>query len=260
VNKGKYLRDMKIRFRLTERETDALRCLLDGMKNADIAQNLMIAEQTVKDHLGRVYKKMGVKNRFELMRSLVKSSGRKARAHISAPVPAERELTEPSVIDELTGTYNRRAFLALAEQQIKIARRQKKNVCMLHAEVERSKTITDTSGPNSRDVLLKDAANILRDTFRESDVIARVGGVEFVVIPLGATGAEADRVVARLQESIALFNSKRNDEHALSISYDTSLLEPGSPCRVDELLRGEDGSTDKVNSAKDERENGPLKR
>jgi DNA-binding CsgD family transcriptional regulator len=122
VNKETYLRDMKIRFRLTQRETDALRGLLDGLKNVDIAKNLTIAEQTVKDHLSRVYKKIGVKNRFELMRSLVKSSGRKARANIAVPVPAERELTEASLTDELTGIYNRSRLLALVEQQMKIAR------------------------------------------------------------------------------------------------------------------------------------------
>jgi len=227
---------MKVRFRLTRRETDALRGLLDGLKNVDIAKNLMISEQTVKDHLSRIYKKMRVKNRFELMRSLVKSSGRKAKANISAPVPAKRELTEASLTDELTGMYNRRGFLALVEQQMKIARRQKKNVCMLHAEVERSETITDTSGPNGRDVLLRDAANILKDTFRESDVIALVGGDEFVVIPLGATEAEADRVVDRLQKNLELFNSKRDGKDALSISYGTSNYDPEIPCSVDELL------------------------
>src|SRR5271169_701731 len=102
---------MKIRFRLTRRETDALRGLLDGLKNTEIATNLTIAEQTVKDHLSRIYKKIGVKNRFELMRYLIKSSGRRARAHISVPQHGDKEVTEVSFTDELTGMYNRRGFL-----------------------------------------------------------------------------------------------------------------------------------------------------
>ena len=261
MNKETYLRDMKIRFRLTPRETDALRGLLDGLKNAEIAKNLTIAEQTVKDHLSRIYKKVGVKNRFELMRYLIKSFGKKARAHVPAPLPADKELTERSLTDELTGMYNRRGFLALAEQQMKIARRQKKSACVLHAEVEKNKDITDTSGPNCGEVSLKDAANILRETFRESDVIARVAGDKFVVIPIGATEAEAERVVSRFQKNLELFNSKRNSDRALSISYGTSCCDLKSLCRLDELFLQEDSSTEKEGERReDEEESGPLRK
>lgn len=239
MNKEINLGHMKARFGLTRREADVLKRLLDGLKNAEIAVTMAIAEQTVKDHLSRIYKKMGVKNRFELMRSLIKASGRKVRATISEPMPAKKELTEASLTDEVTGMCNRRGFLALAEQQMKIAGRQKKNVCMLRAEVEKSKTITDASGPNGRDVLLREAANILRETFRESDVIARVGGGEFVVIPLGATEAEVDKVVSRFQKNLELFNSKINGDHELSISYGTSHHDPETPCSIDELLSTE---------------------
>lgn len=56
---------------LTRRETDILRRTLDGLKNIDIAEDLEISEQTVKDHLSKIYRKMGVENRFELIRSLI---------------------------------------------------------------------------------------------------------------------------------------------------------------------------------------------
>jgi len=64
------LNRIRIRFGLTRRETDVLGCLLDGRKNAEIAEDLEITEQTVKDHLSNVYMKIGAKNRFELVRSL----------------------------------------------------------------------------------------------------------------------------------------------------------------------------------------------
>jgi diguanylate cyclase (GGDEF)-like protein len=236
VNKEAYLRDMKARFRLTRRETDTLRILLEGLKNAAIAEKLMISEQTVKDHLSRIYKKIGVKNRFELMHSLVKLAGRKAKANISASAHAEKTSAETSLTDELTGTYNRKGLLALADHQIKLARRQKENLCMFHAEVERTGTIADSTAPGGTDVILKDAANILKKTFRESDVIARVGGDEFLVIPLGVTEAEADQVAARLKKNLELFNSKRNGEPELSINYTTSHCDPAAPCSLDRLL------------------------
>ncbi len=61
-------------FRLTRRETDILRRVLDGPSNIEIAEELYISEQTVKDHLSNIYMKIGVKNRGGLMRTLIYSS------------------------------------------------------------------------------------------------------------------------------------------------------------------------------------------
>jgi len=265
VNKEMNLGHMKVRFGLTRRETEVLKRLFDGLKNADIANNMAIAEQTVKDHLSRIYKKMGVKNRFELMRSLFKASGRKVKSTTPANKPrhrpAGREIGETSLTDELTGIYNRRGFLALVEHQMKIARRQKKSICMLHAEVDNSGISSDQLESKGRDVLLRDAANVLKDTFRESDVIARLGGDEFVIIPLGATKVDTDSVAARLQKNLELFNSKRNGGHKLSIRYCASHCDPKSLCCIDELFQQEHRSTDKENKARDnEQEDGPLRR
>jgi DNA-binding CsgD family transcriptional regulator len=59
------------RYKLTRRETDVLRRVLDGLTNLDIAEDLDIAEQTVKDYLTNVYTKTGAGNRFSLMHSLL---------------------------------------------------------------------------------------------------------------------------------------------------------------------------------------------
>ena len=60
--------------RLTRRETDALRHLLDGLKNHEIAQELSITEQTVKDYLSSIYRKVGAPDRFALLRFLICAS------------------------------------------------------------------------------------------------------------------------------------------------------------------------------------------
>lgn len=253
MNKKITPRNIKVRFGLTQREADVLKRLLDGLKNSEIAKNMAIAEQTVKDHLSKIYKKMGVRNRFELMHSLIKASRRKpsstTRKNIPRLGPVGIELREASLTDELTGIYNRKGFLALAKHQMKIAKRQNKSVSMLHAEVR------------GRDVLLKEAADVLKDTFRESDVIARVRGDEFVVIPLGATEVDADKAAGRLKKNLELFNSKRKDRGALSIRYGASHCDPKSPCCIDELLRQADRSADKEDKARDdELEDGLLQR
>lgn len=64
---------LKVRrhFKLTRRETDVLRRVLNGFKNTDIAEDLEITEQTVKDHLSNIYMKLGVENRFALAQFLL---------------------------------------------------------------------------------------------------------------------------------------------------------------------------------------------
>jgi DNA-binding CsgD family transcriptional regulator len=63
--------EIRQQYRLTRRETDILRRVLDGLKNIEISKELDIMEQTVKDHLSNIYLKIGVGNRFDLVRSLV---------------------------------------------------------------------------------------------------------------------------------------------------------------------------------------------
>jgi len=66
---------LRIEFRLTRRESDVLRRVIDGMKNTEISDELSISEQTVKDHLSNIYMKLGVENRFDLIRMLINSPG-----------------------------------------------------------------------------------------------------------------------------------------------------------------------------------------
>ena len=61
------LNEIRRQFGLTRRETDVLRRTLSGLKNAEVAEDLNISEQTVKDYLSNVYFKSGVKNKFELV-------------------------------------------------------------------------------------------------------------------------------------------------------------------------------------------------
>lgn len=69
------MNEVRKQFTLTRRETDILRRVLDGLKNIEIARELDISEQTVKDHLSNIYMKSGVGNRFDLVRLLMNSGG-----------------------------------------------------------------------------------------------------------------------------------------------------------------------------------------
>ncbi len=65
------LNKVRQRFGLTRRETDVVRRVLDGLRNAEIAEDLDITQQTVKDHLSNVYGKVGVENRLGLASTLL---------------------------------------------------------------------------------------------------------------------------------------------------------------------------------------------
>ena len=73
------LNEIRQQYKLTRREADVLRRTLDGLKNIEISKDLEIVEQTVKDHLSNIYGKIGVGNRFDLVRALVSPSQIEAR-------------------------------------------------------------------------------------------------------------------------------------------------------------------------------------
>lgn len=107
---------------------------------------------------------------------------------------------------------------------------------MLYADLDGLKEINDTWGHQEGDLALVDIANIFRAAFRESDVVARIGGDEFVVIPVGRTGDDTRIIDARLQESLDAHNAKREKGYTLSMSWGISYYDPGNPCSIDELL------------------------
>ena len=95
---------------------------------------------------------------------------------IQERLKAEAEVRQLSLTDELTGLYNRRGFFLLAEQQLKIARRTQTPCCVLFADLDGLKKINDTIGHELGDRAIVDAAQILKETFRDADIVARLGG------------------------------------------------------------------------------------
>jgi len=141
-----------------------------------------------------------------------------------------------SLHDELTGLHNRRGFFTLAEHLLKTAKRQQKGLFMLYSDLDGLKSINDVSGHQKGDWALIDTANILKETFRGSDIIARIGGDEFVVMPIENKGDNLEIVINRLQKALEMDNAKSKRDYKLSISTGTAYFDPLSPCTIDELL------------------------
>jgi diguanylate cyclase (GGDEF)-like protein len=155
---------------------------------------------------------------------------------ITARKQMEEKLRKLSLVDELTGLYNRRGFFTLIEHHFKLAKRQNRKLLLLYADLDNLKDINDTFGHQEGDKMLTDAAKILKSTYRESDIVARIGGDEFVVFPVGGCKENVETIKSRLQKNIDTYNMNKERGYRMSISVGISCFDPVSPQSVDEIL------------------------
>ncbi|TNF54445.1 diguanylate cyclase, partial [bacterium] len=148
----------------------------------------------------------------------------------------EERLRTLTNTDELTGVYNRRGFFILAEQQLKMASREMSRLFLLSADLDYLKIINDNLGHQAGDQALIETAQILQKSFRDSDIVARIGGDEFVVLAHENAGTNLDMVITRLREHLVSHNRGPNKHYELSFSMGFASYNPESPCSIDELI------------------------
>ncbi len=153
----------------------------------------------------------------------------------------QERLREMSNTDELTGLLNRRGFLAIAQQQLKVANRVKGELALMFADMDKFKSINDKWGHQKGDEALVVMAGIFRKTFRDSDLIARISGDEFALLLLDASNNTIDIISRRLQKNIDAFNHRAGGVFNLSLSIGMAVYNHDKPCSIDELLTLADG-------------------
>ena len=134
-----------------------------------------------------------------------------------------------AMIDELTGLYNRRGFLSIGEQHLKLANRTKRELLLLFVDLDHLKQINGTFGHQEGDQALIETATILTETFRRSDIIARIGGDEFAVLAIETRKNNVESLTTRIQENLDAFNAGGNRPYRLSLSVGTSFYDPEDP-------------------------------
>lgn len=152
----------------------------------------------------------------------------------------ENEVRDLSLRDHLTELYNRRGFISLAEQQIKVAKRSEKEVLLTFIDVDNLKLINDRFGHEEGDKALIETANIIRHAFRQSDIIARVGGDEFAILAIDTIDMDSEAFSKRLQQKIDECNAKEFRQYILSMSWGTAIFDPESSISIDELISSAD--------------------
>lgn len=107
-----------------------------------------------------------------------------------------------SLMDELTGLYNRRYFNAIVNKELERSRRNRKPCSMLMADIDHFKAFNDSFGHQAGDVVLRQAARILVEQSRVVDHVTRYGGEEFALVLPGSGRDDARRVAERLRRAV----------------------------------------------------------
>lgn len=145
-------------------------------------------------------------------------------------------LRSMALIDQLTSLYNRRGFLNLTNHHIQLAKRKKRNLLFLFCDLDNFKYINDNFGHLVGDEVLKDTSSILKEVFRESDIIARFGGDEFVVLATDVKKEDKNVIINRLNKKIKDYNNMEIRQYNLSISIGAVFYELGNIEDIEDIL------------------------
>ncbi|MCG8485003.1 MAG: GGDEF domain-containing response regulator [Clostridia bacterium] len=146
-------------------------------------------------------------------------------------------LKELALIDELTGIFNRRAFLNLSDHRLKLAKRREKNVFFLFCDIDGLKSINDKFGHYEGDFVLKEFADVIKNSFRESDIVARYSGDEFIIFASNVREEDKEVIMQRIYDNLSIKNQQINKPYTISASFGTVLKMPDKNTTLEEIIR-----------------------
>lgn len=150
------------------------------------------------------------------------------------------ELLNLSFIDDLTGLYNRRGFFALADQQIRLAKRSKKGFLLMIMDLDEFKKVNDIHGHAKGDEALRKTAELLRRCFRQTDILARLGGDEFAALGIEASSASGEMIYKRLTDLFSECNMEKSLPYHLKLSGGVAYFDPEKPVSFEALFEEAD--------------------
>jgi diguanylate cyclase (GGDEF)-like protein len=140
--------------------------------------------------------------------------------------------------DKLTGLLNRRGFYDTVESVASRARLLDARVLLMYVDVDGLKAVNDTLGHQAGDVLVVAAGDTLRAAFRQEDVVARMGGDEFVAMAILGKDErlEQQSITARFERAVESTRAVLGDDIRFSLSCGTLVADWSDLERVDELV------------------------
>jgi diguanylate cyclase (GGDEF)-like protein len=201
---------------------------------ADVAELLEALAESAVVALGN----LASRSRLELSlrqrwRELQQAHERMVEAELERAMAVE-EARRHRLVDELTGMHNRRGFLVLAEQQLKVLKRSGQLGAVVFMDIDGLALVNDADGHDAGDRLLTGAARALCATVRESDVLGRVGGDEFALLLACEDPGIPELVVGRIEAALA--------DAGVHMTIGVAVCEPEGQATVEDLLATADGA------------------
>ena len=147
----------------------------------------------------------------------------------------EEQLRMLSLSDELTGLYNRRGLFALGEHTLRVARRRGRGMGVIYVDIDGLQAVNERFGHAQGDEVLRTVADAMRASVRESDVLGRVRGDEFVILVEDGPAVTAG-LIARLRRRVERANRRISRPLRLSLSVGAVDWEPGESVTLQELI------------------------
>jgi diguanylate cyclase (GGDEF)-like protein/PAS domain S-box-containing protein len=152
---------------------------------------------------------------------------------------AEDQLRRLAMTDDLTGLLNRRGFLVNGSRVLHDAVTHNRNAALFYVDIDGLKNINDQYGHDAGSSLIVAAADTLKNSFRAADVLARIGGDEFVALVI-VPPDDIATITNRLRWHVDKFNGHSSLPYALSMSYGVSHYQHGSADTLESLLKAAD--------------------
>ena len=144
---------------------------------------------------------------------------------------------ELATADPVTGLLNLRGFAPIAEHHLKMADRAKTPVVFLFVRLEGVVAAMAAGAPDEADAMARDAAEVLLEAVRDSDVPARISADTFCVLLTGEAAGAETLVLSRLVEAIAVHDAKRETPRQLSLAVGSALYDPEHPDSLESILQ-----------------------
>ncbi len=183
-----------------------------------------------KDWLSEHHKRQGRRQAYLNHFGMTHAFRRTAKQYLS-----DGDLWSLALSDDLTGLLNRRGFLFLASQQLKLASRNGRSSVVFLCDVDGLKGINDQFGHAVGDEALVRTARVLEETFRKSDVLARFGGDEFAVLALETRDEGEATIYGRIQEKLRKANEGET-RYRLTISVGAARADGEEANALNDLL------------------------
>ena len=141
-----------------------------------------------------------------------------------------------SFLDGLTGLYNRRGFVTLAEPHLKLAQRVKGKFLVVSADVTGLAAINGAASHDEGDRVLRDVADILKKSFRDSDLLARLEGGAFMVLAADAATDKASVITDRIAQHVSAYNGMTLRPYTLTLGVGYTAFDSGRAAPIEDLM------------------------